>query len=132
MKRNEKAGLIAIIGGFLMLVAGLTGAATWEKLGDLAAEVMGNDSLNLVFQILVLIGALGGLVVILGGILLQGKSPGAGKILIAIGAGMGLIGLMIFIILAMMSADPGGNIVGAIGIGFVGVILTIIARAQAE
>jgi len=103
MTNNEQAGLIAIIGGILMLLAGVTGAATWTALGDLVEGIMGNDSLNLVFQILALLGSLGGAIVMLGGLMIHGKyfkkmkkdsRVKGGKLFITIGAGMGIIGLI--------------------------------------
>lgn len=141
MTNNEQAGLIAIIGGILMLIAGLTGAATWAALGDLTEKIIGNDSLNLVFQILALVGSLGGFVIMLGGLIIHGKyikikkkdnRVKVGKLLITLGAGMGIIGLLIFLVLALFSTDPAGNIFGAVGIGFVGLILTIVARVKTK
>ena len=140
LTNNEQAGLIALIGGILMLLAGITGAATWAALGDMAENVMGNDSFNIVFQILALAGSLGGLVIILGGLMIQGKYIKMkkdkrikfGKFFITLGAGMGVIGLLIFLVLAIFSDDPAGNIFGAIGFGFIGLILTIVARQKTK
>ena len=140
MSNNEQAGLIAIIGGIFMLLAGITGAATWAALGDLAEQITGNSSLNIVFQILALVGSLGGLVIILGGLMIHGKyikmkkdkRVKFGKFFMTIGAGMGVIGLIIFLVLAIFSDDPAGNIFGAVGLGLIGLILTIIARQKAK
>ena len=140
MTNNEQAGLMAIIGGILMLLAGMSGAATWKALGDMAFEITGNDSLNIVFQILALVGSLGGLVIMLGGLMIHGKyikmkkdkRVKSGKLFITLGAGMGVIGLIIFLVLAIFSDDPGGNIFGAVGLGFIGIILTIAARKKTK
>jgi hypothetical protein len=131
-EQNKTAAILAILGGIILLIAGVTGAAAWERLGDLAIEITGIEALGTVFQILVVMGSLGGLLVILGGLLFSWDKVGGGKVLIAIGAGMGLIGLIIFLILTLMSDDPGGNIIGALSIGFVGLILSIIARMKAD
>ena len=138
MTNNEQARLIAIIGGILMLLAVITGAATWAALGALIVEVTGSNDMKLPFQILALIGSLGGLVIILGGLIIHGKyikmkkdkRVKVGKLFITLGAGMGIIGLIIFLVLALFSTDPADSIFGAIGFGFVGLILTIIARAK--
>ena len=131
MTNNEKAGVIAMVGGVLMLVAGLTGAAAWENIGELAQDLVGNDSLNLVFQVLVVLGGLGGLIVILGGLLFRKKDKVKfGKALIAIGAGFGLIGLAIFILLALMGEEMIATLVGVLGIGFAGLVLSIAARMK--
>ena len=131
MTNNEKAGIIAMVGGVLMLVAGVTGAAAWENIGELAQGIVGNDSLNLVFQVLVILGGLGGLIVILGGLLFRKKDKVKfGKALITIGAGFGLIGFVIFIILALMGEEMVTTLVGAMGIGFIGLVLSIAARMK--
>ena len=140
MTNNEQAGLMAIIGGILILLSGMSGAATWKALGDMAFEITGNDSLNIVFQILALVGSLGGLVIMLGGLMIHGKyikmkkdkRVKSGKLFITLGAGMGVIGLIIFLVLAIFSDDPGGNIFGAVGLGFIGIILTIAARKKTK
>ena len=140
LTNNEQAGLIAIIGGILMLLAGISGAATWKALGDMAFEVTGNDSLNIVFQVLALMGSLGGIIVLLGGLMIHGKYIKMkkvkrlkfGKTFITIGAGMGVVGLIIFLVLALLTDDPAGNVLGAIGLGFIGLVLTIISRKKAK
>ena len=134
MTNNQKAAVIAIVGGIMMLIAGVTGAAAWERIGEIVQDAMENDSLNIVFQILAILGGLGGLLVILGGLLFlkEGGSAKVGKLLITIGAGFGLIGLIIFIILAIMGDDPGTTLLGALSIGFIGLILSIVARMKVE
>ncbi|MFP4051509.1 MAG: hypothetical protein ACLFVB_07205 [Thermoplasmata archaeon] len=127
---NRKAGMIAVVGGVLMLIAGVTGASTWREIGDIAIDITGVQSLGIVFQVLVLIGSLGGLVVIVGGLILQ-KSVTSGKILITIGAGFGIIGLIIFLVVTFMGDNPAANFISAIGLGFIGLILTIVARQKA-
>lgn len=129
-KENRKAGIIAGVGGVLMIIAGVTGASTWATLRDIAIDITGIQALGIVFQVLVLIGSLGGLVVILGGLILR-KSVTSGKILITIGAGFGIIGLIIFLIVTFMSDNPAANFISAIGLGFIGLILSIVARHKA-
>ncbi|MFW6047846.1 MAG: hypothetical protein ACOC87_00925 [Candidatus Natronoplasma sp.] len=129
-KTNRTAGIIAVLGGVLMIIAGVTGASTWAELGEIAIDITGIQSLGMVFQVLVLIGSLGGLVVILGGLILQ-KSVTSGKILIAIGAGFGIIGLIIFLIVTFMGDNPVTTFISAIGLGFIGLILSIVARIKA-
>ncbi len=122
--------MIALVGGILMLIAGVTGASTWARLGDIAIDITGVKSLAIVFQILVMIGSLGGIVVILGGLVLQ-KAVASGKIMITIGAGFGIIGLIVFLVVTLISDNPAANFISAVGLGFVGLILSIVARQKA-
>ncbi len=130
LKTNRRAGIIALIGGVLMLIAGVTGASTWAKIGDIAIDITGLESLGIVFQILVLIGSLGGIIVILGGLVLQ-KAVTPAKIMITLGAGFGIIGLIIFVVVTMIGDNPALNFISAIGLGFIGLILSIVARQKA-
>ena len=132
----EKAAWLGIVGGILMIIAGVTGAATWGAIGDQAVEITGNESLGSVFQILVALGSLGGFLVIIGCLFIGWKivkmekknRVKLGKFMVTIGAGFGLFGLIIFMLLTLLGDDPLGNFLGAIGIGFIGLILTIMAR----
>ena len=136
--QNEKAGIVGLIGGVLMMVAGVTGAATWKNIGEQVVTITGIDALGSVFQILVALGSLGGLLVILGSLfigwnVLNIKTTSrvkGGKIMITIGAGFGLLGLLIFLLITMLGEDPFGNFIGAIGIGFAGLICSIYARQK--
>lgn len=138
--QNEKAGIVGIIGGILMLIAGVTGAATWASIGEQAESITGITALGTVFQVLVALGSLGGLLVILGCLFIGWQiikirtknRVKLGKILISIGAGFGLLGLIIFIVLTALGEDPFGNFLGAIGIGFVGLLCSIYARQKAH
>jgi hypothetical protein len=136
--QNEKAGIVGLIGGILMMVGGVTGAATWSSIGEQIIEITGIGALGQIFQILVLLGSLGGLLVILGSLFIgwdvlnikTSTRVKSGKLMITIGAGFGIIGLLIFLILTMMGDDPLGNFMGAIGIGFVGLVCSIYARQK--
>ncbi len=138
--QNEKAGLVGIIGGILMMIAGVTGAATWASIGDQAIDITGVRALGMVFQVLVALGSLGGLLVILGSLFIGWQSikiktknrVKVGKFMITIGAGFGLIGLLIFLALTMLGDDPFRNFLGAMSIGFVGLICSIYARQKAH
>ncbi len=132
---NKAAGLVAILGGILMLLSGTTGAATWSELGEIVIEYTGIDSLGIVFQVLVLIGSLGGIVVILGGLMFRGniwaendKRFPIGKLLITLGAGLGLFGVIIMLIMQLWSPKAEGNLLMGMGQGFAGILLSIFAR----
>ena len=128
LSTSEKAGWLGIAGGVMMIIAGVTGAATWENIGNIAIQITGLDGLGPVFQGLVLLGSLGGFLVILGSMFIgwkiikwpRNRRHKIGKVMISIGAGFGLIGLMIMLAIILFGDDPLGNIIGAIGIGFIG------------
>ena len=91
------------------------------------------DTVETIFWILIFIAALGGLAVIIGGLLIYKEHVVIGKILITLGAGIGIIGLIIGIITSVYSgkADTFFSWLTTSFAG-IGVILTIIARFMAK
>ncbi|MFO7618674.1 MAG: hypothetical protein R6W91_03340 [Thermoplasmata archaeon] len=138
--QNEECGRIGIVGGILMIIAGVTGAATWRTIGQLAVEITGSDAFAPIFQILVALGALGGFLVILGAIFIgwpiikikTRNRLNIGKLMITIGAGFGLLGLAIFLLLTVLGEKPFVNFLAAMGIGFVGLLCSMYARLKAR
>lgn len=62
------------------------------------------------------------------GIIASGRS-GVGKFIVGLGAGMGIVGLIIMLVTGGISGVLADRIF-SIGPGFVGVLLTIIARLK--
>ena len=129
--RNTTSMVVAIIAGVLLLIAGLSGAAAWESIKTFVSNnVADNSAIQMVFAILIFIASFGGLVIILGGLLIWKNKVGVGKFLIALGAGFGLIGLIISIVVAVIEIDY--LIGGFLTIGGIGLLLSIVARAAAK
>ena len=131
MSNNEQAMWFAIIGGILMLVAGVTGAAAWGAIGEAIGEFTDSDGIKLVFSTLVLLGSLGGIMVMFGALMFKEKKQvKIGKLVITIGAGFGLFGLIILTVLSVLNGDY--LFFTGIGVGFVGLILSIVARQKVK
>lgn len=129
--RNTTSMVIAIIAGVLLLISGLSGAAAWETIKTFVSNnVTDNSAIQIVFAVLIFIASLGGIVVILGGLLIWKNKVGFGKLLIALGAGIGLIGLIVSIIVAVAESDL--TIGGFLTMGGIGIILSIVARGMAK
>ena len=126
---NKPAMYAAIIGGVCLLIAGLTGVATWSSIKDIIVENVTDDQLvQDVFYYMIIIAGLGGFAVILGGLLIGSDKVGIGKFLIMLGAGMGLIGFLIAIGLWYVNGMEGMFTIGGSIIGLVGIVLSIVAR----
>ena len=129
---NKSAMYVAIAGGILLLIAGLTGAAAWSQIRDIVYQHITHDALVMdIFSWLIIIASFGGLAVIVGGILIGYASAGVGKFLIALGAGMGLIGFIIAFALWYLNGMSGIFTIGGSIVGLVGVVLSIAARQMA-
>lgn len=132
MAKNSKAMWIAIIAGILLLISGINGIAAWETIKSFVTNnnIADHFIVQIVFAILIFIASLGGLAVIAGGILLGKDKVGTGKFLISLGAGLGLIGLIIAIYIGY---SEGNLAIGSFfSIGAIGLILSIIARFMAK
>ena len=129
--RNTQVMRIAIIAGLLLIIAGISGLATWETIKDfVTTHIVDNSIIQIVFAILIFIASLGGIAVIIGGILIGKNSVGLGKFIIALGAGLGLIGLIFSFLITYIEGNL--TIVSFFSLGAIGLILSIIARILAK
>ena len=139
--RNRTPFLLALIGGILLWIAGATGSVgivgtITEILASIPELAPFVDILNLIYYILLILAGLGGITVIGGGFLMTTNRVGTGKFLIGIGAGMGLISLIIQIAQNVYTAGAGAALdlflATAMTTTGIGIILSIIARRTAR
>ncbi|MHA2472672.1 MAG: hypothetical protein ACXAES_05500 [Promethearchaeota archaeon] len=137
--QNTKWVILCIIGGILMILGSTIGSiAFFETIFGLLSGFLSQSLINIieiVLQVLSYIASGGGISVIIGAILVGIGVYRLGKIIIAIGAGMGLIGFIIFLIVSILNGSVVNEINGIIleiingGYGFIGVLITIVARS---
>jgi hypothetical protein len=131
MGKNSTAMAVAVVAGILLLIAGVSGLATWEEIQSFVTEnIVDNAVVQIIFAILIFIASLGGIAVIIGGILIGKNKIGTGKLLIALGAGLGIIGLLITIIITIY--DGSFYLWSFFSIGTIGLILSIAARMMVK
>ncbi len=137
--RNGISIALALIGGVLLFQVGWVGSVGF--IADIAAyaalyfpaiaEVMA-----LLLTFLVYIASLGGIAIIIGGILFALRRIKLGKFVIGLGAGIGLIGLIIMLIQAYQVGGVAGltDIVLLISqsMAWIGVIMSILARRMVK
>ena len=140
---NTKWVSITVVGGILIAIGGLVGNVTFfSQIFELLLSLYPDENLAtvlaLVLQIFGYIAAGGGFSVIIGALLVGTRRFSLGKFVIGLGAGMGLIGLVVFLISALISGTLVGElmvvVLGLVGLnegtGFVGILLTILARSR--
>jgi len=131
LSKNQVAALIGIVAGIMMLLAGVSGAAAWGTIMKFLENRVGaGAAISTLAYILVTIASLGGLIVFFGSLLFTTKHVRAGRLLIALGAGFGLIGLILFIVLNLEKVEVA--FLGGIGLGALGLILSVVARLKSE
>jgi len=129
--RNTKAMYVAFVAGILLIIGGISGLATWESIKDFVTRhIVDNSIVQIVFSILIFIASLGGIAVISGGALIGKKKVGLGKFIIALGAGLGLIGMIFSIIVAF--TEDSLTLGSFFSIGTIGLVLSIVARTLAK
>ena len=129
--RNKAAMGVAIVAGLLLLIEGISGFATWSTIKEFVTDnVTDNEIVMYIFVILIFIASLGGISVIIGGLLIGKNKVRTGKFIIALGAGLGLIGLIVSIIIGLTEGSFTLN--SLITLGAIGLILSIVARMMAE
>lgn len=138
---NKKWVLLCIIGGALMILAGTIGSVGFYRTLFNQFSIWLPQTaqvLSIILQIFSWIALGGGVSVVIGAIICGRGNLALGKFIIGLGAGMGLIGLIIFLIAGIIS----GNLVSDLNAiytdilngsyGFVGVLLTILARMRMD
>ena len=137
-----KAGgiITCIIGGALMLLASIVGtAASYLIIGDIVAKLLPEYEAYLItfLGICVFIAGFGGLSVIVGAIIAFKVRP-MGKWIIGLGAGMGLIGFISWIVTGIIAGTLTGTVIeiliglllGPASYGIIGVFITIFGRKK--
>ena len=136
---NILAAVTAIVGGILLLAAGVTGGTgVWGFILNLIITHIGGETAIIAaytLNVLTILANLGGVTVIIGVVLFYVGRITIGRFLSSIGAGIGVIG---FIILYAVSIVYGWTYLITITanllttISGIGILLTIIASATAE
>ncbi len=135
---NKDAFVLALIAGALLIISGVTGSVGLIKdIITFFAPSLPPDAIaaiNFVLSILNAIAMLGGIAVIIGGVLVTQGSVKLGKFIIGLGAGTGLIGVIINLVtLIMNGALTASNWIWLFqSTAWVGIILSVIARLRAK
>ncbi|MGY5873055.1 MAG: hypothetical protein RTV72_12470 [Candidatus Thorarchaeota archaeon] len=133
--RNKVPFILCIVGGALMLYAGIVGAVgIWEHILTFAATIAPGfaDIMGWILVILMNIASLGGIAVIIGGYLATTDRVGTGKFIIGIAAGLGIFGLIMNVYTLYMAVGIAAftellNLLST-SAAALGPVLTIVAR----
>ena len=134
---NKKWVILCIIGGVLMILSGTLGSVGFYEtiftyLSTWVPQIA--PVLSIILQIFTWIALGGGAAVIIGAIICGRGDYSLGKFIIGLGAGMGLLGLIVSLITSIYGGTFVADIstlvvdIGNGSYGFIGVILTIVAR----
>jgi hypothetical protein len=136
-KTNSLGFVLSIIGGTLLIVSGTRGPIGIFMIILQKLPLFIKDALVLAITtaaalILVVISSLGGFTVILGGYLIYKKHVGTGKLLIGLGAGVGIPWLLYILFTIMATQEVTAIIAQHSIVGWTGIIISFIARIIAR
>ena len=137
--RNKIPFILCIIGGALMIYAGVVGGVGfWEDLLAYAAAIAPRYAEIMAWILIILqnIASMGGVAVIIGGYLVTTDRVGTGKFIIGIAAGMGIFGFIMLIYNMYMAMGMAAfaellNIISA-SAAVAGPVITIVARFRIQ
>lgn len=128
---NEKAALLAIWAGVLMLLSGVTGASQWQRTFQFLQGVFGESLLLRFLQLVfVALGSVGGVFLFLGAYAFRNNKVRTGRLLIWFGTGFTIASLTLFLGLQARHGDL--PYAGASILGLAGVMLSLVARVKAR
>jgi hypothetical protein len=134
------AGILAIIAGVLFILSGYEAdTRIYSFVESLFREHADSEISEIVIiplHIVVLVAQLGGIAVIVGGVLFLKSRITAGKVLVFIGTGYGILMIILSVILGLSSEGPeflGSYVVWLTGTASgLGILCSLIARAVAK
>jgi hypothetical protein len=131
---SKFAGVLAIVGGAMLVIGGFsgTGASTLGSVKGMVEKWMPandmKDNVILVLTIMIFMALLGGFSVIIGGYLMWKGMDMAGKILVWLGTGVGLMSLVISGIIAYATGKWDMFVASNMTFIGIGLVLSIVAR----
>jgi len=135
--RRWVAVVLAAVAGALLLISGIRGpTGTYELVREQLPIFIQNQQLlqvaDAIALILIVISLAGGLSVLAGAFLIYKNHVGTGKLLIGLGAGVGIPWLIMLAISLVTTGQVAAVIAQHSSIGWIGVILAFVARSIAK
>jgi hypothetical protein len=135
--RRWVAVALAAVAGVLLLISGIRGpVGTYQLVREQLPTFIQNQQVlqivNTVAVILIAISLAGGLSVLAGAFLIYRNHVGTGKLLIGLGAGVGIPWLIMLAITLITTQQVAAVIAQHSSIGWIGVILAFAARTIAK
>jgi hypothetical protein len=135
--RRVAAFIIAIIAGILLLLTGIQGPiGLYQTIKDVLPNLLQNQTISQIVEkiaaIFIAIALAGGLAVIAGGIIILFNHITIGKLVIAIGTGVGIVWLILLSITLLTTLQM-SIVIGQYSLlGWIGLLLSYIARKIAK
>jgi hypothetical protein len=128
---------LSILGGILLLISGTSGQigislVILKQLPLFIKDTLIQTMATIVALFLIILSSLGGFTVILGGYLVYKRHVGTGKLLIGLGAGVGIPWLLFILFTVAMTQQVTAITAQHSILGWSGIIFSFIARSIAK
>lgn len=131
----RKAAKLAAVAGILLIVANVTSGSLLLELTDrIARDALPREVSAPVHQaiaLLLFVAGLGGLAVLAGALMYREGWRKAGNFVVDLGAGTGLLGLLLLAAMSLLSGEARSLVGWLLGPAGLGVLLSILARREA-
>ena len=133
LRINLLASLLSVLAGVLLIVSGTQGPigiflVILEQIPLFIKDALIQTIVAAIALFLIVLSSLGGFTVLLGGYLLYKNHVGTGKLLIGLGAGVGIPWLLFILFTVAMTQQITAVTAQHSILGWVGIILAFIAR----
>ena len=127
MRPNDKAALLAVVAGVLLIVSGYTGVRSVDRFFTLLEDLFGNRPFLVVLAyVFIGIASLGGFAVLFGGYLIWRDRVRLGRVIILIGSGAGFFTLLLFVLVNLRREEF--SLLASVLPAILGVALGVVAR----
>ena len=127
MRPNDKAALLAVVAGVLLIVSGYTGVRSVDRFFTLLEDLFGNRPFLVVLAyVFIGIASLGGFAVLFGGYLIWRDRVRLGRVIILIGSGAGFFTLLLFVLVNLRREEF--SLLASVLPAILGVAVGIVAR----
>jgi hypothetical protein len=134
---SKIAGALAVVGGVMLVFGGFAGTAQ-STLGNVKTAAQNwfpdneqKGTIITALTIMIYLAMLGGFAVILGGLLMWKGFDIAGKILVWLGTGVGILSLVISGLIAYATGSWDAYVTSNLTLVGIGLVLSIVARRLA-
>jgi hypothetical protein len=134
---SKIAGALAVVGGVMLVFGGFAGMAqsTLENVKTAVQNWFPDNeqkgTILTVLTVIIYLALLGGFAVILGGLLMWKGFDLAGKILVWLGTGVGILSLVISAAIALATGNWDSYVASNLTLVGIGLVLSIVARRLA-
>ena len=137
MKTSLLVFVLSVVGGILLIISGTQGPAAiflliLEKLPLFIEDTLIQTIAAAIALFLIILSSLGGFTVMFGGYLVYKNHIGTGKLLVGLGAGVGIPWLLFILFTVAMTQQVTAVTAQHSILGWIGIILSFVSRSIAR